>query len=193
MSPYGQQGFTPTPRGMATPPQWTPIGTPGSRTPVDSARDSARSYPSRSGSGGTPGMTPPGGTPRADDGWAGHHTPGVPRPVDPIRAVFSAARHGKWRDVQTALEGGMDPGVVDSKGNTLFHVACQNGHKKVAKAVAKFGGTTLMNAQNDKGNTGLHFLVQYGYTELAEYFCSKRVDTTLRNHEGRLPLEGLGK
>ena len=44
----------------------------------------------------------------------------------------------------------------------------QRPNAQVAKAVAKFGGTTLMNAQNDKGNTGLHFLVQYGYTELAE-------------------------
>ena len=43
--------------------------------------------------------------------------------------------------------------------------------------MAKFGGTTLMNAQNDKGNTGLHFLVQYGYTELAESARRSRPQT----------------
>merc|ERR1711924_264197 len=84
-----------------------------------------------------------------------------------------------WRD---------EPADQDPKGNTLFHVACQNGHKKVAKAVAKFGGSAVMNAQNDMGNTGLHFLVSYGYTELAEYFVSKRADTTIVNAEGRSAL-----
>jgi len=58
--------------------------------------------------------------------------------------------------------------MTDSFGNNLFHVACQNGNKRIAKQAAKFG--VDMNAQNIKGNTGLHFLLAYGYAETAEYF-----------------------
>ena len=36
---------------------------------------------------------------------------------------------------------------------------------------------------------GLHFLVSYGYAELAEYFVSKRADTTIVNTEGFLALQ----
>jgi len=32
-----------------------------------------------------------------------------------------------------------------------------------------------MNAQNIKGNTGLHFLLAYGYEETAEYFITRVV------------------
>ena len=100
-----------------------------------------------------------------------------------------AAKIFNFAEVQAALENGMSPLIRDPKGNTLFHVGCQNGHKKVAKAVAKFGGSVVMNAQNDMGNTGLHFLVSYGYAELAEYFVSKRADTTIVNTEGFLALQ----
>merc|ERR1712224_674252 len=60
--------------------------------------------------------------------------------------VFSSARHGRYEEVETALQAGFPPNSADSFGNTLFHVACQNGKRRIAKLAVKYGGR--MNAQN---------------------------------------------
>lgn len=78
---------------------------------------------------------------------------------------------------------------MDSFGNTLFHVACQNGNKRIAKAAIKYGGH--MDAQNGKGNTGLHFLLAYGYPEIAEYFVEKGAREDVPNEMGKTAREGI--
>jgi len=105
------------------------------------------------------------------------------------RQVLSAARHGKHKDVEASLVAGFPPEYVDSFGNTLFHVACQNGNKRIAKLAIKYGGD--MDAQNTKGNTGLHFLFAYGYPDVAEYFIEKGASESIRNEVGKLPREGI--
>jgi len=96
-----------------------------------------------------------------------------------LRRVFSAARHGRYREVEQAFAMGFDPCSQDSFGNTLFHIACQNCNKRMGKLAIKNGGN--MDIQNCRGNTGLHFLFAYGYVDIAEYFVSKGADETLQN------------
>jgi len=105
------------------------------------------------------------------------------------RHVFSAARHGKHKEIDVALQEGFDPNSVDNFGNTIFHIACQNGNKRIAKAAIKYGGN--MEAQNKKGNTGLHFLFAYGYHEIAEYFIEKGASEDVTNDNGHRPRDGL--
>jgi len=117
---------------------------------------------------------------------ASSSSPKAPEPVsdaslDPTK-VFSAARHARHKDVEAALAGGFDPTYADSFGNTLFHVACQNGNKRIAKLAIKFGGD--MDSQNLKGNTGVHFLFMYGYQEFGEYFIEKGASGDLLNEAG---------
>ena len=50
------------------------------------------------------------------------------------------------------------------KGNTILLVACQNGHKRVAKAALRRGGD--INAANHRGNTCLHFCFAFGFDDL---------------------------
>jgi len=107
--------------------------------------------------------------------------------IDP-RRVLSSARHGRHKDVEAFLVAGFDPCYADAFGNTLFHVACQNGNKRIAKLAIKFGGD--MDAQNDKGNTGLHFLFAYGYPDIGEYFMEKGAGE-VRNSLGKTPREGI--
>mmetsp|Transcript_56481 Transcript_56481/g.123776 ORF Transcript_56481/g.123776 Transcript_56481/m.123776 type:complete len:223 (-) Transcript_56481:100-768(-) len=107
-----------------------------------------------------------------------------------LKEVFSAARHGRHKEVAAALEAGFDPTLRDGFGNTLFHVACQNGNKRIAKNAVRFGGD--MDAQNHKGHTGLHFLFQFGYAELGEYFISKGALDSLLNCNGHACRDGLG-
>jgi len=105
------------------------------------------------------------------------------------RQVFSSARHGKHKEVEAALIAGFDPASMDSFGNTLFHVACQNGNKRIAKLAIKYGGD--MDAQNLKGNTGVHFLFTYGYADIGEYFIEKGASDSVLNELGRNPRTGI--
>jgi len=106
-----------------------------------------------------------------------------------VKSVFSMARHGKHQDVEASLKAGFDPCVTDNFGNTLFHVACQNGNKRIAKLAAKYGCD--MDTLNGKGNTGLHFLFAYGYPDVAEYFISKGAKEHLTNETGKTAREGI--
>mmetsp|Transcript_89864 Transcript_89864/g.159876 ORF Transcript_89864/g.159876 Transcript_89864/m.159876 type:complete len:250 (+) Transcript_89864:99-848(+) len=111
------------------------------------------------------------------------------RPLPEPRLVCSAARHGRHREVEEALKAGHDPCYADPFGNSLFHVACQNGNKRIAKLAIKYGGH--MDAENERGNTGLHFLFAYGYVDLAEYFIAKGASEHVRNEAGLLPRQGI--
>lgn len=103
--------------------------------------------------------------------------------------VCSAVRHGRYEDVEAALCAGFPPNYADEYGNTLFHIACQNGKRRVAKLVIKYGCNA--NAQNLRGHTGLHFLFAYGYAEMAEYFISKGADEYIKNSLGNATRAGI--
>jgi len=103
--------------------------------------------------------------------------------------VLSAARHGRYTEVESALLAGFMPNYADTHGNTVFHIACQNGRRRIAKLAIKYGCD--MNAQNMKGNTGLHFLFAYGYPDIAEYFIKKGADEFIINTVGKTAREGI--
>lgn len=103
--------------------------------------------------------------------------------------ICSAARHSRHREVEAALAAGFAPDYVDAFGNTLFHMACQNRNKRIAKLIIKSGGN--IDAQNERGNTGLHYLFAYGYTDIAEYFIGKGADEHVRNAAGLNAREGI--
>lgn len=63
-----------------------------------------------------------------------------------VKNVFSYARHGHAKIAERCLENGFDPNKTDEYGNTLFHIAAQNGNKRIAKAAIKYGGD--MDCQN---------------------------------------------
>jgi len=118
--------------------------------------------------------------------------PTAPHPEEALldqRQVFSAARHGRHKEVEAALDAGFDPGLVDAYGNTLFHVACQNGNKRIAKLAIKYGGD--MDAQSFKGHTGLHFLFAYGYPDIGEYFIGKGANDQIQNEIGLTARQGI--
>jgi len=106
-----------------------------------------------------------------------------------IKTIFSQTRHGHHKEVEKALIAGFNPQSEDAFGNSLFHVACQNGNKRIAKLAAKYGAD--MDAINSKGNTGLHFLFSFGYPDVAEYFIEKGANDQIKNASGMTCREGL--
>lgn len=130
-----------------------------------------------------------------------------------VEDIFSYARHGRVADVERLLDRGIPVDVRDVHGSTLLIIACQNGNKKVAKAVLRRAGD--INAKNHKGchlimlpvddnmtlssyffiilgNTALHYCYQYGYGEtLGEYLISKGANMNAKNNIGKVTWDGI--
>jgi ankyrin repeat protein len=81
---------------------------------------------------------------------------------------------------------------VDDNGNTLLHVACQNGNEKIARLLVLKGGNP--NHQNKAGNTPGHYAVAYHFYDLATWLFDTEggaADDTLQNKFGFSPYDGL--
>ena len=108
-----------------------------------------------------------------------------------FEAIFSKARHGRYKEVNALLEFGADVDGTDARGNTPLHAACQGGSLKTVKALLRRGCET--NAQNFQGNTPLHYAFAYKYEDVAEYLIRKGgALADVRNVHGLTPREGLG-
>ena len=109
-----------------------------------------------------------------------------------VDQLFSLARHNRYKDVPIKLEEyGFDVDVENYHGNTLLCVASQNGLKRMAKLALRMGAD--IDHSNGMGNRPLHFCCAFGFAELAAYLISKGADPMLRNNNGVLCTEGLGK
>lgn len=45
--------------------------------------------------------------------------------------------------------------------DNLIHIAAQNGYKEIVKLIISIGGKSVLNVQNQSGNTPLHMAVEY--------------------------------
>ena len=83
--------------------------------------------------------------------------------------------------------------MVDGAGNTLFVVACQNGHQKMPQLLLEVGANP--NHQNNLGNTALHYAMTYGFYELGSWLVDAEIgagaDDTLLNVHGLGVYDGL--
>ena len=117
--------------------------------------------------------------------------PSVENRSKDIGALFRSARHGKYGACAKMLdEGTSSVNDTDSHGNTLLHVACQNGNKRISKLFLRSGGK--IGAQNIQGNTALHYCFAYGHHELGNYLIKKGADDSILNAKGLTCYEGLG-
>jgi len=107
-----------------------------------------------------------------------------------VEDVFSYARHGRCEEIERLFTKGLPVDVRDVYGNTVLIIACQNGNKRVAKAVLRRGAN--INSRNHKGNTPLHYCYHYGYGEtLGQYLISKGADAEARNNAGKNITQGI--
>mmetsp|Transcript_1783 Transcript_1783/g.7763 ORF Transcript_1783/g.7763 Transcript_1783/m.7763 type:complete len:209 (-) Transcript_1783:269-895(-) len=104
--------------------------------------------------------------------------------------VFSAVRHGRVEEVESALgTSGFDVDTKDEKGNTLLHYAAQNGRKTMCRVILKYGAD--VNGRNRKGNTPLHYCFAYGFSDLASWLIGKGADDSILNAEELSPYDGM--
>lgn len=104
--------------------------------------------------------------------------------------VLLAVKHANYDALKEFIDlNGIDVDTYDEFGNTLFILACQQGNKKLCKFLLRRGA--YINAQNHAGNTGLHYLFEYGHSDLAEYIRKKGADDSYLNAEGLTCFEGV--
>lgn len=113
--------------------------------------------------------------------------------AEDFKKVCSLCRHAKFGEVEELMNHpdwnlGMD--YQDEAGNSLLHIAAQNGNKRMIKLCLRRGAE--LNAQNLNGQTPLHFAYAYGYNEVGDYLVNKGADDSLRNKDGLTCYEGLG-
>lgn len=113
-----------------------------------------------------------------------------------LRALFeelsSFVRHNKYGEIEKAMDEpdyNLPIDFQDDGGNTLLHVAAQNGRKREAKLLLRKGAT--INKQNLAGQTVLHYANGYGFTELFDYFISKGADDSIKNADNLTCYEGI--
>jgi len=102
--------------------------------------------------------------------------------------LASWIRNGRQGDLAAFLQ---DPAIysrfdIDTReehtGNTLLHIACQNGSKNMVKTCLRNGAH--MNLQNNKGRTPMHHCIMYAFNELARYLLNKGANDGIVDMDG---------
>ena len=109
-----------------------------------------------------------------------------------FQRACSLVRHGKLSDLEDMIlqpEWNVPINYSDNWGNTLLHIAAQNGNKSMAKFCLRQGAD--INIVNGVGQSPLHFAFGYGYSELGNYLRSKGADDSVRNVYGLTCYEGM--
>ena len=106
-----------------------------------------------------------------------------------VKELFLGAINNRQSAVEQLLAENVDPNTKDEHGNTILHVASQNGNKRLIKVALRWGAN--INDQNKQGQTALHYLFAYKYENLAAYLISKGADDTLQNEFGYTCYDGL--
>lgn len=106
--------------------------------------------------------------------------------------LCSHVRHGKYSEIKEKFESpdwSLPIDFVDESGNSLLHICCQNGNKRIAKLCLRKGSD--INKQNNNGQTCLHYAFGYGFEELGDYLITKGADDSIVNIDGLTCYEGL--
>lgn len=109
---------------------------------------------------------------------------------DQIDDILFAARSG---DVQAVEQFFKDHGVEsfitvknEFSQSTPLHMAAANGHLEVVQLILKYtnGAKDVVNAQNDYGNTALHWAALGDNLDVVKALCDANADPFIKNSAG---------
>lgn len=107
--------------------------------------------------------------------------------------IFRRIRHGRVAETAELMSasgsGAVNPEARDAFGNTPLIIAAQNNRKRITKLLVK--SNCNLDAQNDVGNTSLHYAYAYGHFEVTEYLERRGADVNIKNHWGEVPKDVL--
>ncbi|AYV76865.1 MAG: ankyrin repeat protein [Barrevirus sp.] len=87
-----------------------------------------------------------------------------------MKIIKNLINSGNWAEIYKLIKNGdLDPMTIVSGTNTLAHIASINNNKKIIRYCLKEYKEALEKS-NDEGDTPVHLLAKYGYTDLL-YDC----------------------
>lgn len=104
--------------------------------------------------------------------------------------VIYDARFGDLGSLTEIFSTEVEPSVLrDIKDgyskSTPFHMAAANGHLEVLKYLISLlqeeDVPSVLNTQNDSGNTALHWAVLNGHLDVVQLLCDNNADPFIRN------------
>mmetsp|Transcript_8681 Transcript_8681/g.13186 ORF Transcript_8681/g.13186 Transcript_8681/m.13186 type:complete len:446 (+) Transcript_8681:38-1375(+) len=102
--------------------------------------------------------------------------------------IFHAAAQNNVKRLEELIEGGVEVDSRDSdNGNTPLIVACSKGQKHAMMYLVEQGADVM--AQNFKGTTALHMLVQNKYTNLAIWLVKQGADPYTEDRSNYSPID----
>lgn len=110
-----------------------------------------------------------------------------------FKKACSLCRHNKYSDIEQLLnqpDWNVPIDYQDDLGNSLLHIASQNGNKRLVKLCLRRGAS--LDLANLQGQTALHYAFGYGYADVGEYLVKKGCNDSVRNKDGLTCYEGLG-
>ena len=79
---------------------------------------------------------------------------------------------------------------MDSHGNTLLSLACQQVNQRIVEML--LDRRANINHQNNLGNTPLHYAMAYEPEgSLGEYLIGRGADDMIENNDGLSPYDGI--
>ena len=82
--------------------------------------------------------------------------------------------------------------IPNKKGEFLLHIACTANSLEMIKILIESGASSKCNDQTKDGDSPLHIASRIGATDIVKYLveaCDCKPSMTLRNSEGRLPVD----
>ena len=105
-------------------------------------------------------------------------------------SVFSMCRNGRYKRLEAALDLGFPIDTVDSHGNTLLSLSCQQVNQRIVEML--LDRRANINHQNNLGNTPLHYAMAYEPEgSLGEYLIGRGADDMIENNDGLSPYDGI--
>ena len=103
-------------------------------------------------------------------------------------ALHIAARLNNLKICQTILDYSEPQiNIRDSSFQTPLHVACSNGHLKLAQLLARSGAD--INATDIKGNTPLHLACKQAHGPVVAWLLTRSPNLKIKNEESRTAEE----
>ena len=115
---------------------------------------------------------------------------GVSNTKDVSEAALELARE---KDFPTLVKGYIDKGIInnyaakDENGNTILHYMISDPNhdiNSIKKILEKTDAQSIINVQNNEGDTPLILAVKSGDNELSKYLVSKGADKNIKNNQG---------
>ena len=108
----------------------------------------------------------------------------------PIEKAFSYTRWNRMAELLSLFDRkGIDIDARNEHGNTMLHIACQNGHFSIVEILCGKGAD--LDAQNGTGQTAMHFSRYYDYHRIFNYLRQQGARNDIVNHAGRTCYDGL--